>query len=81
MGQGLLTEAMVHSETARGDIDMEQTIENELSLHDLETVIGGAKTREYDMNGDHFVCTRDGCTNTSTPPQGSSLWTWLKAIF
>jgi hypothetical protein len=60
---------------------MEKAIKNELSLRDLEIVIGGSDPRTYTMNGDTFVCTRDGCTNTSAPPKGSSLWTWLKAIF
>jgi len=61
---------------------MEKAIENELSLRDLETVVGGdqPKERTYKMNGDTFVCTRDGCTNTSAPPAGSSLWTWIKAL-
>jgi len=42
---------------------MEKAIENKLSLRDLETVIGGSlpKERTYEMNGDTFVCTKDGC--------------------
>lgn len=60
---------------------MEMAIENELNLRDLETVIGGGGSRTYEMRGDTYVCTDGGCTNTSAPPKGSSLWTWLKAIF
>jgi hypothetical protein len=60
---------------------MEKAIENGLSLRDLGTVVGGAD-RTYTMRGDTYVCKDDGtCTNTSAPPKGSSLWTWIKAIF
>jgi hypothetical protein len=81
IGQCLLTEAMVHSENSNRRRDMEKAIENELSLRDLEAAIGGGGSRTYTMRGDTYVCTDGGCTNTSAPPKGSSLWTWLKAIF
>ena len=63
---------------------MEKAIENELSLRDLETVTGGAKERTYEMNGDTFVCTRDGCTRTtsnSTSGVGQSVVAWFKSLF
>ncbi len=60
---------------------MEKAIENELSLRDLETVVGGTqpKERTYVMDGDTFVCTRDGCTKTKSGD--SNLLTWLKSLF
>ena len=66
---------------------MENRIENfELSLRDLETVVGGSqpKERTYVMDGDTFVCTRDGCTNTthnSTSGVGQSVVAWFKSLF
>ncbi len=63
---------------------MEKAIENKLSLRDLETVIGGAKERTYEMNGDTFVCTKDGCTKTtsnSTSGVGQTVVAWFKSLF
>jgi len=62
---------------------MEKAIANELSLRDLEAVIGGAKTREYDMNGDHYVCTGGECTRTtsnSTSGVGQAVIAWFKSL-
>jgi hypothetical protein len=83
LGQCLLTEAIVHSETANRRRDMEKAIENRLSLRDLETVIGGAKERTYEMNGDTFVCTKDGCQNTTsnkTSGVGQTVVAWFKSL-
>jgi hypothetical protein len=83
LGQCLLTEAIVHSETANRRRDMEKAIENRLSLRDLETIIGGAKERTYEMNGDTFVCTKDGCQNTTsnkTSGVGQTVVAWFKSL-
>ena len=65
---------------------MEKAIENRLSLRDLGTVVGGRQPKEktYEMNGDTFVCTRDGCenkTNNSTSGVGQTVAAWFKSIF
>ena len=65
---------------------MEKAIENKLSLRELETVIGGSlpKERTYEMNGDTFVCTKDGCTKTtsnSTSGVGQTVVAWFKSLF
>lgn len=58
---------------------MEKAIANKLSLRDLETVIGGTqpKERTYVMDGNTYVCTRDGCTKTKDGD--SNLLTWIKS--
>jgi len=63
---------------------MEKAIANELSLCDLEIVSGGAKTHEYDMNGDHYVCKSGECTRTtsnSTSGVGQTVVAWFKSLF
>jgi len=75
--QCLLTEAMVHSETANRRRDMEKRIENaRLSLRELETVAGG---QTVDMMGDTWESNGDG--HPHRVAKGTTIGNWLRSLF